>query len=791
MHEPALGPHPTPQNEDEPDNTGVSLRLPHQRKQRQRRRLVRALLLVAVVSGPLLIGGGPRWAQLLSVALILIAATVCVVTRAYSIRLPVFFGVVVAGVLATLVQLLPLPASLVKKVSPQAFAVRAAAESNHAQVLPLTLDVSATLTELAKGLAYLVLFVMAVAVSRKPRGARTLLLGLIYMGGVCAALALLHRLVGAQLMFGFYRPRGHPGAGFFAPFVNGNQAAALMTISSLVGLGFAVQLVGALRWLCIGSVALACVVLPTTGARSAFLTLTVAAIVLLVRLLMRRFGGSKAVGLSAFLVLAVATLTLFGTDVLRSRFEGGVNAQLHNQKTRGWRDAVVMIGDFPWTGVGRGAFEWPFARYRHAMEGVRLAFPEALPLQLASEWGVPFSCVIACLALISFFRLGRSLWALEPPACAAAIAVVAVFTQELASFSLELTGIAIPTIVALAVVVGRCQRSPVNLGRKRLAPHITGPALGLAVLSFVCAVWAYPRSAEAEGDKLRRLVSSGHQATAEIAAAMARHPADAYLALLAHLNAVTHNPSQAQAALDHALWLSPADGTLNRISARWLARQNRRAQAALAYRLAAERGVPTQLEELLAALGPSLLSEAVPQTQAELLGVARLLLARKHLEQANIASGRSVELAVDREDAGMQRVALALQSGASSFMSEAADDLIFTAESAHAFGVAADAYAKAGAPELADAAVAKGLTRHPLSGALVLQGAQLRVLRGDVASALAFLKTQPVESLALAEQIELAKLKAQLLEAQGDRAGAVTARARARLMSDGLAQPAP
>ena len=788
LHESALSQHPTPQTEAEPDESFVTARLPRQRRQRRRRRLVRGLLLVAVMSAPLLIGGGPLWAQLSSVFMILCAAAVCVFTRAYSIRLPAFFAVAVVCVVATAIQVVPLPAWLVSTISPQALVLRMDVQGQPLRWLPLTLDVPATLIELAKAFAYLVLFVVTVGVARRPRGAKGLLLGLAFMGGGCAASALLHRFVGLESFFGLYRPREHPGLGFFAPFVNGNQAAALMTLSSLVALGLAVQTAGLLRWLCIGSLTLACIVVPMTGARAAFVSLALAATVLLVRLFLRRFGGWKAALISTCLVVTAAALTLLATDILRSRFEGGVSALLQNQKTRGWRDSIAMIAQFPWAGVGRGAFEGPIARYRQASEGVRLGFPEALPLQLASEWGLPLACLIALLSLVAVSRLLRTRGKLEPGVFAAAIAVAGVFMQELASFSLELTGIAIPTIVALAVVVGRVQQAVP--GGHRLPRLVTGPTLGLAALAFAFALWAYPRSAAAEGERMRQMVSRGHKAGAAIAGAMVRHPADAYLALLAHLDAVTHEPARAEAALDHALRLAPTDGTLTQMSARWLVRRQLLAQAALAYKLAAERGVRTERSELLTALGPALVSEAVPQHQSELIAVARVLLEHKHIEEANIASARAVDVAFDPEDAGMERVALAMQSGSATFMTDAADDLLLRAKSAHAFGLVARAYANAGANSLADAAIAKGLAAHPQSGALVVQGARLRLGRGDSAAALAWLKLQAVEALDLSEQIELAQLRAELLEAQGDRAGAVTARARARLMTGRLGQGA-
>src|SRR5439155_26656459 len=140
---------------------------------------------------------------------------------------------------------------------------------------------------------------------------------------------------------------------------------------------------------------------------------------------------------------------------------------LANQKTRGWVDGARMAADYPWAGVGRGAFESPINAYRRDDESVRLVYPENLGVQMASEWGLPISILIAGLALRAARRCAPEIAAEATPAIVgAACGVLSVVIHDVADFSLELPGVAFPTTIALGAVVGRLGAMERRRGRR-------------------------------------------------------------------------------------------------------------------------------------------------------------------------------------------------------------------------------------------------------------------------------------------------------------------------------------
>ncbi len=746
------------------------------------------LIALNLFAAPLLIGGGPGWATTASLALALVLALAFVILCGFRLRPVPLMGAALVALGFTALQLVPLPAAMVAGLSPMAVAIRTGVglpTQPSIRYLPLTLDVPATLIELAKAMAYLGVFVITAQIARRQRYARRLLFCLAGLGAFVAGLSFAHRVLGARAIYGLYWVRESPGLGFFAPFVNGNHAAALLVLTSVVALGLAFQETGWLRWLAWGCVGIGVLVLPTTGARASFAGLTVATAGFGARLLARRYGWAKAAALSIFLVGLVAAPVLLTNEVLKQRLSGGFASLFDNQKTRGWKDALALIADFRLTGVGRGAFEGPISAYRHASEGIRLSYPESLPLQLASEWGWPALAIFPLVALVALRRVLPWLAQLETAVCGAAFALLGLCLQELASFSLELTGVAVPALVAVGVVVGRIQdlRDPHRQQTKTLSARWVAPFLALWTLCFGTAVWAMPRTAWVEGERLRDSLTKGSATYEQAAAASARHPADPYLALLAHFAARAHNSEIAEHHLQRAMRLYPVDGGLKRTWAEWLVQQNRPAEAALAFRKSALLGAPTDPHALLQSLPPHLVLEAVPQTQGALMQLAFVLQKHQHTDLAQTASARALEVAEEPELAATERTTLALSTQSREFKLASAEDLLLLATQPSSFVEAAATLQAADDWQGADDALARGLERHPHNGHLVVEALRLLMQRNAPDRALAFANSHDDSGFSFDEQIAFQTLKATAAEQHGDLVSAVTARARVRLLS--------
>ncbi len=243
---------------------------------------------------------------------------------------------------------------------------------------------------------------------------RRLLAGLAIPASAMAVLAVLQ-------FHGIYRPFGFAGGqerlrqGVTALAGNPGDLGDYLVLGALVaqwGLlgawGRKDGLKGVGVWLWAGSLGLIVYGLVVSQTLTAAVALIAGSLVLWLRALPWRRAFVAA---TAALVLLVAAGTL--APPLRSRLAkvgrevaaGEWNAALTG-RLDGWRAAVWMLEQHPWTGVGQGAFRAEFARAELALidRGVRPYRGHAEPffanahndyLEAGAEWGLPGLAVLA------------------------------------------------------------------------------------------------------------------------------------------------------------------------------------------------------------------------------------------------------------------------------------------------------------------------------------------------------------------------------------------------------------
>lgn len=749
-------------------------------------RLLLGGLVFLAVAAPAMIGAvHPRTQVLLSAAVLLLTAIYVFERGDRGLRLVPFSAAAGLGIIFSALQLVPLPSSLIHRLSPHAFDMRTDSVAAFPAWMPITLDVSATSLEVIKGFACLGLLMSAVGVARSSRRGQALLWTLALLGGGLAIVTFLQRALGAQAILGIYRPRSLPGAGFFGTFVNGNHAASVFALSALIAAGLALQNRAARHFALVWSAGLSVAALLFTGSRMGAVALGAGAAFMIAVLLQRRVGWSRALIATALLLGIASAGSLVVAETLHSRLS---LVQVHGiwnyQKVRGWRDGLAMAADYPWTGVGRGAFEAPLGAYRTNDEGVRLVYPENLAVQIVSEWGFLAAAVIVVLVGSVMVRMARPTLQLEPAALGAAAGVIAVLVHDLADFGLEMPSVAFPTLVALGVVVARVE------DRRRLAPRtlrtrwpITACALAGWTVALFGAAWASTRTLTADCDRLdeglRNRIPMLREALAQ---AIARHPADDHLELLATEEAFLRKDPRAIHHLNRALRLHPANPQAHHLAAIFLAQAGHLSQAALEYRLAAEHGQAVPIAEIERVTGAYVI-DAVPQRIADLLAVARFLVSRGRPDEADLACRRAVEISTDVESAMLERLQVAAISANKSIIVEAARSLLATNPSARSYAAAAKVLQAAGEPARSDQAVLRGLDAHPDAAGLVLLGSRLRLERGDLNGARLFLQRATRADVSLTERQEAEELLAAVEEKAGDLSAALRARARARMIA--------
>jgi hypothetical protein len=746
--------------------------------------LASGIALVTVVA-VLVIAGVHSLTQVLLASLTLLLLAGFVLARGRrGIRPVPFAGVALLALAATALQLLPLPALVVAWLSPHAYDVRLMITPN-ARFMPLTLDVPATCLALARGATCLGLLIVTDGLIRVHRHERRFLWLLVLVATGEALIAIAQRFVGAKQILGIYTPHSTPGFGFFGTFVDVNHCASLLALGTLIAAGLAIERHGRQR------VALLLCAIVTGGAllfttsRGGLFGFAVGGVLLTLILTARVVGFLRAAVTALVVLLIGASFTLWVHEGLRARTVAAPAQMWNNQKVRGWADGLRMANDYRWTGVGRGAFESPVNAYRANDESVRLVYPEDLGVQLVSEWGFPLALALLLLGFLRAGRLTPAIFKLPPGSVAAACAVVAVVTHDLVDFGLEMPGVAFPTVVALGVVTGGVavdQRRSMPKRGWRLSPRLAWPLVAALALFMIPAARGSRHTLDLDCAWLRKGDDDG-----ALQAAMARHPADDYLALVAAQRAMRaarpESGAEAMRQLNRALTLRPYNWQAHHMAARLLAASQRPAQAALEYRLAHESGMPLDVNELVRALGSHVV-DAVPPTTPALLGLAQALYGGGRPVVGDAAAARAVELADAREQVLAERAQLAINFNAPAQAKAAAKALLAEAEAPESFVLAARACASGGDRPAANAAIDAGLKRHPHEALLFLSGARLRYEANDFAGAHALLsRAGRVATLTLEDRLHAEELLADVAEREGDTATAMVARARSKMIA--------
>lgn len=552
-------------------------------------------LVAALVFAPAALGGVAPWALAVLLGLAVVALLGALLEAQLSGRklaaplalLPLAAMVVLVGL-----QCVPLPPWLLARLSPAAddlFRFALAPRGLYPAPRPLSLDPPATAVELAKALTYLALFLAACQRARDPGARRRLLFAVAGLGAALALLALLHQLFGMQSLLGFAQL---PRQGLVSPFVNRNHLASVLELSALTQLGLAVRTrdrrvtFGAgLCFLLTGSEAL------LSGSRAGAVSFLAAALCFSALVWIRGRDGERSVlrhrlalGL-CFGAGVVAVAVFLNAEQLGSMIDSLHDVRETHALPRIWPQVVPMVRDHWLTGIGRGAFKVAFRRYQQSDFTATFTHPENVVMQLTSELGLLFGLGVLVVLAGAWVEVARrsDLSAGEAGLLAG---LFAVGLHEFADFGLEITGVAVPALVALALAMVRPH------ARRRLTPLAAG-ALLLALPTL--GVWGLAQEPlEVEHDRAALEVLLAERAPAEAVAerawaAIARHPADAELPLDAAVSADRARPPQPTRALfwaGHAMYLAPQSGWPHRFAAEALFLLGRPDQAMLEERLA-------------------------------------------------------------------------------------------------------------------------------------------------------------------------------------------------------------
>ena len=375
-----------------------------------------------------------------------------------------------ATLLWTIAQSLPLPAGILGLLSPRAFEIQSATRSYPS----LSLDVYATRQAALQTLAYLLLFCLTLLlVSDKPRV--KLLAQTIILGGVFqAAYGSLMTLSGLE--YGFFIDKQDTGLAT-GTFINRNHLAGYLEMCLAAGVGLMLSELSSSgatswrdsvrRWLrtILGNKArirLALVVMVTglvlTRSRMGNIAffVSLSGVGLFYLLAVRKVSRRTIAFFASLLIIDLLVVgNFFGIEQVAERIQQTSVGTEDRVNTN--RDSLVMLQDFPLTGTGAGSFYAVYPMYTSAVAVTgftRHAHNDYL--QFACEFGLIFAVVLGAVVLGSLWtairaQLKRRDRLMQGMGFAATMAIVSLLIHSAVDFNLQIPANAALFVVMLAL----------------------------------------------------------------------------------------------------------------------------------------------------------------------------------------------------------------------------------------------------------------------------------------------------------------------------------------------------
>ncbi|WP_394821323.1 O-antigen ligase family protein [Pendulispora albinea] len=531
----------------------------------------------------------------------------------------------------TAFQLVPLPMGVLRVLAPNNADVWSRALTPlhlpGPSFAPISLDPVATGVEVLRGMLYLAAFLAVVRISSRREGTFFCSAVLVVSATVVGIAGLLHPAMGAERVFGLYRPTTYIEARHIAPILNVNALAAYVNIGFFIVLAEGITsrptVPRPIAW------ALAGVLMAIQfwlASRGAVITMLIGSGMVgwMTRVSTRvhRHPGLGRLASAMAIVVVVAGVAMW---VFASSDEAWKElADTDVSKVRIFEQVTRMIRHYPLWGAGRGSFESTFPVFREGTGHIVYTHPENVLLQWASEWGLP-------VALAGF---GAVAWALHPsilfsrsrPSVGAWVALIATLLHNQVDLNSEFPAVMLALCVCAGMIVGGTgvgtfRRSDIWAKRPRLIAF--GAPVGvLAAIALVLPNADRDLYSDRMAMRQAALAPMPREAFHELArATMSRHPAEPYLPFTGAIRAIGTKDDSVLPWAGRTLELAPVYGPAHWILARSLFRRSS-SQARLEYRLAVEQapGFFAQIAAESAPLvtGPNEAMELVPEGGAGL-----------------------------------------------------------------------------------------------------------------------------------------------------------------------------
>ena len=558
-----------------------------------------AILALSLLVLPLSLGGAPEWSLWVLAGLASAASIAWWVGAAKNHRRwgwhPVLLMPAVVVVIAA-VQLLPLPPGLLGALSPPAGELRdySLVPLGLTRWRPVSMDVPSTLRGLGRVLSLGMLLFVAMELGRAAGVRRRLFKVIALSATITAVCGFVHLLAGLDALFGFVHFGGN--VPFLTPFGNTNHLAAWLLLGGTLALGLSLDSPTrdeALGWgVCAAMCGVAVFLSYSRGGAASFIFTW---ILVGAAALASKAGSVRRVLPWVLIGATIVSAGLFAFDELVERADSLTSIEKFGAtKVALWPMLTHGVVQFPWLGMGVGAFELGFSRFHDHDLTVTFTHPENIAMQLVADLGVPgalaITGVVLWVAVILWRRVRGS--ALERTAF---LALVGLVVHDVFDFALELN--ALPA--AAAIVLGSLASLDEERGRRAVRARGMIVAAIASAVTFLTLALGVPGHLAAElklGDAIREGLDPA-QVRVRGVEFIDRHPADwvLYASLAADVSS-RGEPHEALAWVNRVLFLRPSDPRVHVAAARALLRLKRPMQALAELKLAWTFGDPSTLE---------------------------------------------------------------------------------------------------------------------------------------------------------------------------------------------------
>jgi O-Antigen ligase len=364
---------------------------------------------------------------------------------------------------AALVQLVPLPVTVLARISPHAATLVNQLDVRVAHGLVGTHSLSVDPSATWRALALFVCFgVTVLGVARcSTRGALRLAWFISWLGMAVALIGVVQKPLYAGAIYGFWTPLMHGTP--FGPFVNKNHFAGWVVMAIPLALGGFCAMVNRARvagvrdrllWLssrdgnravqAVFAVVLMGLALALTLSRSGMLSLAAALIVCGWAGVRRHRGGTmRPLAIACVMLALFVAVEWAGFDTVVARFDATDTAALSGRIPI-WRGATSMAADFWGTGSGLNTYGIATLFYPVVVPAHHLREAHNDYLQLAVEGGLllgaPILIAIAGFVIAVRRRLAASDGTAYWVRLGAVGGIVAVAVQSAVDFSLQMPG---------------------------------------------------------------------------------------------------------------------------------------------------------------------------------------------------------------------------------------------------------------------------------------------------------------------------------------------------------------